>query len=71
MNDLMQPTMAFRQLLNSMRLDSTYKSPFKMGDYISRSCGHNDFSQFNKNDLSTLDYQMHQLTGIHYAGVQF
>jgi hypothetical protein len=29
----MQPTMAFRQLLNSMRLDSTYKSPFKWGDY--------------------------------------
>lgn len=38
---------------------------------ISRSCGHDDFNKFNFNDLSTLSYEMHQLTGIRYAGGQF
>ncbi len=37
---------------------------------IARSCGHNHSNKFNFNDLSTLDYNMHQLTGIAYAGVQ-
>ncbi|NOQ26573.1 MAG: Rieske 2Fe-2S domain-containing protein [Bacteroidales bacterium] len=36
---------------------------------IARSCGHSSLMQFNFNDLSTLDYQMHLLTGIKYAGV--
>jgi len=36
---------------------------------IARSCGHRSVGDFNFNDLSTLDYQMHQLTGIRYAGL--
>lgn len=36
---------------------------------IARSCGHDDVKKFNFNDLSTLDYNMHRLTGINYAGV--
>ncbi|MDF1698492.1 MAG: glutamate synthase-related protein [Saprospiraceae bacterium] len=36
---------------------------------IARSCGYNDFSKFNHSDLSTLDHQMHLLTGIKYAGI--
>ena len=36
---------------------------------ISRSCGYDDFSKFQFSDLSTLDHQMHLLTGIRYAGV--
>ena len=36
---------------------------------IARSCGHHAVSSFNFDDLSTIDYQIHQLTGIHYAGV--
>lgn len=36
---------------------------------IARSCGHDHVSKFNINDLSTLNYDMHQLTGIRYAGV--
>jgi len=36
---------------------------------IARSCGHDDVSKFNFNDLSTFDYNMHRLTGIAYAGV--
>ncbi|MEO1011701.1 MAG: glutamate synthase-related protein [Bacteroidota bacterium] len=37
---------------------------------IARSCGYDDVSQFNQNDLSTFDYEMHRLTGIPFAGVK-
>lgn len=36
---------------------------------VARSCGHNKLSQFNLNDLSTFDYNMHRLAGIPYAGI--
>ncbi|MDA7836452.1 FMN-binding glutamate synthase family protein [Salibacteraceae bacterium] len=36
---------------------------------VARSCGYDDVSKFNHNDLSTLDRDMHHLTGINYAGV--
>lgn len=36
---------------------------------VARACGHNHINKFNFNDLTTLDYQIHQLTGIKYAGV--
>lgn len=36
---------------------------------IARACGHDDFSQFNHEDLSTYSIDMHRLTGIQYAGV--
>lgn len=37
---------------------------------IARACGHKSVRNFNFNDLSTVDYQIHQLTGINYAGYQ-
>ena len=36
---------------------------------IARACGHDKFSDFNFNDLSTLDFEMHRLTGVRYAGL--
>jgi hypothetical protein len=36
---------------------------------VARACGHNHFRNFNFNDLSTLNYDMHRLTGIPYAGI--
>ncbi len=36
---------------------------------IARACGYSDISQFNKNDLSTISYDMHRLTGINFAGM--
>jgi glutamate synthase domain-containing protein 2 len=36
---------------------------------VARACGHDDIRKFNFNDLSTLDYNIHQLTGIKYAGL--
>ncbi|GAB4301375.1 MAG: glutamate synthase-related protein [Ignavibacteriaceae bacterium] len=37
---------------------------------IARSCGYDDVRKFEFNDLSTIDYNIHQLTGIRYAGIQ-
>lgn len=36
---------------------------------IARSCGHAHIRDFNFEDLSTYDYDMHRLTGINYAGM--
>ncbi len=36
---------------------------------IARSCGHDDISKFEFDDLSTFDWDIHKLTGISYAGV--
>lgn len=36
---------------------------------IARACGHDDVAKFNKDDLSTFNYDMHRLTGIAYAGM--
>jgi len=38
---------------------------------VARSCGYDNISKFNHSDLSTFDRDMHKLTGIPYAGVQF
>ena len=37
---------------------------------IARSCGYDDVSKFNFEDLSTFNREMHDLTGINYAGVR-
>ena len=37
---------------------------------IARACGHQSVRDFNFNDLSTINYHIHQLTGINYAGIQ-
>lgn len=36
---------------------------------VARACGHDDFTKFNQDDLSTFDMDIHRLTGIRYAGV--
>jgi glutamate synthase domain-containing protein 2/nitrite reductase/ring-hydroxylating ferredoxin subunit len=35
---------------------------------VARSCGHNSVQGFDFDDLSTLNFEMHKLTGIPYAG---
>ena len=36
---------------------------------VARSCGYDDVTKFNVDDLSTFNLDMHRLTGINYAGV--
>jgi len=33
-----------------------------------RACGHDDLSQFNKNDLATWQKEMAELSGVKYSG---
>ncbi|WP_394975153.1 glutamate synthase-related protein [uncultured Croceitalea sp.] len=37
---------------------------------VARSCGYDNVSKFNPNDLSTFNRGIHYLTGINYAGVE-
>lgn len=36
---------------------------------IARVCGYDDVRKFNSGDLSTIDYHLHKLAGINYAGI--
>jgi len=36
---------------------------------VARSCGYDDVTKFNHDDLSTFDTDMHKLAGINYAGI--
>ncbi|MGC9345076.1 MAG: FMN-binding glutamate synthase family protein, partial [Bacteroidales bacterium] len=36
---------------------------------IARACGYDSVRKFNFNDLSTVNYNTHRLTGINYAGI--
>ncbi len=36
---------------------------------VARSCGYDDITKFNHDDLSTFNWDMHKLTGISYAGI--
>ena len=54
---------------SAKQLGSFFDASTNLMKVVSRSCGYDDFSKFKMSDLSTLDYQMHLLTGIKYAGV--
>ncbi len=54
---------------SAQQLANFFNASTDLMKVIARSCGYDSVRKFNFNDLSTLDYQMHQLTGIHYAGI--
>lgn len=54
---------------SAQQLRRFFTSTNELIKVVARSCGHNDISGFNKNDLSTMSYEMHRLTGIAYAGI--
>ncbi|MFT6133866.1 MAG: glutamate synthase domain-containing protein 2 [Cyclobacteriaceae bacterium] len=51
------------------RLSNYFGASTDLMKVIARSCGYADISQFNHDDLSTFDWDMHKLTGVNYAGV--
>ncbi len=55
---------------SAKQLHNFFDATNELMKVIARSCGHSDFNQFNFNDLSTLNYEMHQLSGIAYAGIK-
>lgn len=38
---------------------------------LARACGYNDINEFKHSDLSTFDPDMHRLSGVKYAGVNY
>ena len=54
---------------SAKQLHNFFHSTNELIKVIARACGHNNVGDFNMNDLSTINYQIHQLTGINYAGI--
>lgn len=55
---------------SARQLFNFFKATNELIKVIARSCGHDHVKKFNFHDLSTLDYTIHRLTGIQYAGIQ-
>lgn len=55
---------------SAKQLDNFFKASNDLIKVIARACGHDNIGKFNFDDLSTLDYNIHRLTGINYAGIQ-
>ncbi len=54
---------------SAKQLQNFFEASNDLVKVISRACGYDDISKFNKGDLSTFNYDMHRLTGIAYAGI--
>lgn len=55
---------------SARQLNNFFRASNDLIKVVARACGHYDVKQFNFDDLSTLNYEMHQLTGIDYAGIK-
>lgn len=55
---------------SSKQLFNFLEATTELMKVIARSCGYDDFTMFNQDDLTTFKWEMHQLTGIKYAGIQ-
>ncbi|RNC80003.1 MAG: glutamate synthase [Balneola sp.] len=55
---------------SAQQLANFFHASTELVKVVARSCGHDDVSKFNHNDLSTFNYDIHRLTGINYAGVK-
>ncbi|MEL6924607.1 MAG: FMN-binding glutamate synthase family protein, partial [Bacteroidota bacterium] len=54
---------------SAKQLTNFFEAATALMKVVARACGHDDINQFNFDDLSTFNYDMHRLTGIHYAGI--
>lgn len=54
---------------SAAQLRNYFEATTDLMKVISRSCGYDDFRKFNKDDLVTMNRDIHQLTKINYAGV--
>ena len=55
---------------SAKQLNNFFTATNELIKVVARSCGHDNVNKFNFNDLSTLSYKIHQLTGIPFAGIQ-
>jgi methylamine---glutamate N-methyltransferase subunit C len=61
-----------RQRLNvekaSKQLHNFFAASVELMQVMARACGHNNFNQFNRNDLATWHREMAILSGVEYSG---
>jgi len=56
---------------SAIQLKNFFEAATHLIQVVARSCGHDDINKFELEDLSTFDYDIHKLTGIHYAGTNW
>ena len=54
---------------SAKQLHNFFEATNQLLKVVARSCGHNDVTKFNFDDLSTYNYDIHRLTNINYAGI--
>jgi len=54
---------------SAKQLSNFFLASVDLMKVVARSCGYDDLSKFTLDDLSTVDHDMHRLTGINYAGI--
>lgn len=63
-----------RQRLNidksANQLNNFFSASTELMKVMARACGHNDFSQFNQEDLATWHRDMALLSGVKYSGIE-
>ena len=55
---------------SATRLATFFGSAVELMQVMARACGHDDLSQFNKDDLATWDHEMARLSGVRYSGFE-
>ena len=56
---------------SAKQLHKFFHASTELMKVVARACGHDHLSKFNFNDLSTMSFDMHRMTGIPYAGINF
>ena len=54
---------------SAKQLHNYFEATTSLIKVIGRACGYDNISKFNKEDLSTYDWDIYKLTGINYAGI--
>jgi glutamate synthase domain-containing protein 2 len=54
---------------SAQQLYNFFNASNELVKVIARSCGYDDVTKFNLNDLSTFDHDLYRLAGIPYAGI--
>ncbi|MEQ8560409.1 MAG: glutamate synthase-related protein, partial [Cytophagales bacterium] len=55
---------------SAKQLQNFFHASNELIKVVARACGHKHVKYFNFSDLTTLDYKMHQLTGIAFSGIK-
>ena len=54
---------------SAKQLHNFFHASAELMKVVARACGHDHLSKFNFNDLSTMSFDIHRMTGIPYAGI--